>query len=212
VALEIRRARPEDAPFLAWATLAAGRSHLETSFWDLLIPASELERLAFLERLILAEPASWWHWGLFFVAERDAGPAAALSGFDPATLAPPNASVEAAVAASDWSAARARESFARATAFFTCVHEPEPGAWIVESVATRPEARRGGLARALLARVLDAGRRRGHRVAHLSCMIGNARAQRVYERVGFSVVEEKRHADFEKAVGCPGIARMRAAL
>ena len=210
----LRPARREDAPFLAWIALASARSHLERGFWDLLIPESEAERLAFLERMALADPPSWWHWSLFLVAERDGRPVAALSGFDPADarFAKPDAAVMSTLAASSWSASRTRAGLERAEPFFRCVHQPEPGAWMVESVATRPEARGLCLAHALVERVLEEGRRRRHRTAQLSLLIGNAPAQRVYERSGFAIAAEKRDPAFEAALGCAGIARMMCAL
>lgn len=210
----LRAARREDAAFLAWIALASARSHLERGFWDLLIPESEAERLAFLERLALAEPPSWWHWSLFRIAERDGRPVSALSGFDPADpgFAKPDDAVVATLAASGWSRARTQAGLARGEPFFRCVHQPERGAWMVESVATRPEARGCGLAHALMVRVLEDGSRRGHRAAQLSLLIGNAPAQRVYERLGFAIAAEKRDPAFEAALGCPGIARMMCAL
>ena len=55
---------------------------------------------------------------------------------------------------------------------------------------------------------LDIGRSRGYRVGQISVMIGNTPAQRAYEKGGFKVADEKRHADFEKVVGEPGMRRM----
>jgi ribosomal protein S18 acetylase RimI-like enzyme len=214
VAPAIRPARPEDARFLAWVALASARSHLERGFWDLLIPQSESDRLDYLEQLFVAEPPSWWHWSIFLVVERDGRPQAALSGFDPADarFARPDEAVVAALAARGWSDARTQAGLARASPFFRCVHQPEPGSWMVESVATRPEARGSGLAQALIERVLEAGRAGGHRAAQLNLLIGNTPAQRLYERFGFRVVAERRHPEFEAALGCPGIARMTCAL
>jgi GNAT superfamily N-acetyltransferase len=210
----IRRARPEDARFLAWVALASARSQLERGFWDLLIPESEAARVAYLEALFCSEPPSWWHWSLFLIAEREGVPLAALSGFDPANprFAKPDEAVLSALSASGWDAARTQQALARAAPFLRCVHDPEPGAWMVESVATRPEARGGGLAHRLLERILDEGRRGGFRRAQLSMLIGNEPAQRVYERFGFAIAAEKRHEEFEAALGCPGIARMMCPL
>lgn len=209
-----RPARPEDADFLAWVVLASSRSHLPRGFWDLLIPDDEGLRMEFARQLLLAGRPSWWHWSGFRIAELDGRPAAALSGFDAEDprFVSPNDAVMAAVAASDWNANRVRTAFARGAPFFTCLHEPVPGAWIVESVATRPEARGRGLAHALLCEVLEAGRRAGHPVAQLSLLIGNAPAQRAYERVGFTISAEKRDPVFEATLGCPGIARMTVRL
>jgi GNAT superfamily N-acetyltransferase len=55
------------------------------------------------------------------------------------------------------------EAIARATPFFGCMHETPPGAWLVESVATRPEARGQGLDAALDAAIGCPG------VAQMSC-------------------------------------------
>jgi translation initiation factor 4G len=210
--IAIRRARPEDAPFLAWAVLASARSHLPRGFWDLLIPESEQERLDFASALLLSEEPSWWHWSLFWIAERDGQPGAALSGFDPARVIAADEAVVLAAAACGFGRARLAAAFARCQPMFACLHEPEPGAWVVESVATRPEARGVGLASALVGRVLAEGRAGGHALAQLSLLIGNTPAQRVYERAGFRVTAEKRSAAFEGALGCPGIAVMSCRL
>ena len=45
----------------------------------------------------------------------------------------------------------------------------------------------------------------GHPV---SVLIGNVSAERAYEAVGFRMVDEKRHPEFEREFGCPGIRRM----
>jgi ribosomal protein S18 acetylase RimI-like enzyme len=71
-----------------------------------------------------------------------------------------------------------------------------------------PEFRRRGHVDALMAEILEEGRRRGSRVAQLTVLIGNLPAQRAYEKVGFRVHDEKRHPDFEKALGAPGFMRM----
>ena len=209
--LEIRAARPEDVRFLAWAVVESARSHLPRGFWDLWIPSDDAKRLAFVEKLLVAERASIWHWTIFQVAEWD-GRAATLSGCDPSQLVSPDAAVGEEMAASGWSDAEGAAAVARATPVFGCTHETSPGAWLVESVATRPEARGLGLAAALVEHTLEEGRSRGHRQAQLSLMIGNTAAQRVYERAGFAITAEKRDSSFEAALGCPGLAKMSCAL
>jgi len=56
--------------------------------------------------------------------------------------------------------------------------------------------------------MLDRGRCKGYARAQIAVLIGNTPAQRAYESVGFKVVDEKRHPDFQTALGCPGIARL----
>ncbi len=209
--LVIRPARKDDAAFLAWAVIEAARSHRPRGFWDLWIPDATA-RLAFVEQLLVAERASIWHWTIFHIAEWRGQPAATLSGCDPSKFAAPDAAVGEVMAALAWSEADGAAAIARATPFFGCMHETPPGAWLVESVATRPEARGHGLAAALVEHVLADGRKRGHGEAKLSLMIGNTAAQRLYERAGFSITAEKRDAALDAAIGCPGVAQMSCPL
>jgi ribosomal protein S18 acetylase RimI-like enzyme len=210
--LVIRRATPADAPFLAWISLAAARSHLPRGFWDLFAGDDTDRRRALLEQLLLADEPSWWHWSGFWIAEHEGRPGAALSGFDPARLAAPDLAVHAAARAAGFDRAALGEAFARCTPMFSCMHEPSRGAWIVESDATRPEARGAGLGAALVEHVVAEGRGHGHAQAELSLMIGNEPAQRLYERHGFAISAEKRSEGFEAALGCPGIAKMTRRL
>jgi len=89
-----------------------------------------------------------------------------------------------------------------------CVTEEEEGAWVIENVATLPEFRKRGLINALLEKILEMGKQRGFRLAQTAFFIGNIPVKRAYEKVGFKVVDEKRHPDFEAALRCPGIARL----
>lgn len=93
----LRRATPDDAEFLARATLGASRSHLPTGYFDLFFPVGEARLLALLARVQLAtvqlEPTQlatvqldleapelsgsaggrgWGHWTDYQVLERPA--------------------------------------------------------------------------------------------------------------------------------------------
>lgn len=207
----VRAARPEDAPFLAWAALAASRSHVERGAFDLAVEGpGDGERLAFLERLLTTERAHWCHHAGFLVAEVGGEPAAALSGYgaEDGSLLDPGEAIVACARASGWPAERLAEAFRRLSVFTACLPEDEPGAWVVEWVATRPERRRRGLVQVLLDAILERGRERGHTVSQIMILSGNVPAQRAYERAGFRYVDERRSAAFEAATGSPGLLRM----
>ena len=207
----IRAARPEDVPFLAWVVLAASRSHVERGAWDLTVEGrDDDERLAFLERMLTAERPHWCHRDGFLIAEVDGEPAAALSGYgvDDAALLDPGEAIALCSRASGWSEERLAAAFRRLSAFMGCLPEDEPGAWIVEWVATRPEHRRRGLVQALLGEILERGRQRGHATSQIMILSGNVSAQRAYERAGFRYVDERRSAVFQAATGSPGLLRM----
>lgn len=62
--------------------------------------------------------------------------------------------------------------------------------WLVRDLFVEPDARRAGLARALLAHVADAARAEGAHRLSLQTEADNVRALRLYETVGFQPVTE----------------------
>ncbi|HZC44953.1 MAG TPA: hypothetical protein VE243_00675, partial [Candidatus Acidoferrum sp.] len=55
---------------------------------------------------------------------------------------------------------------------------------------------------------LEIDRRKGRKVGQISVLIGNDPAQKAYEKAGFKVADEKRHPEFQRAVGEPGMRRL----
>lgn len=208
--IRIRQARPEDAKLLAWCMLMAGRSHMKIGIWDLVIAQPEDKCLAFLELLALQGPRHMCYYPEFLVAEVDGRPVAALEGFDPVangeeTVTEPMAAVIQQMGLTPEDMAPGQDSL---TAFYTCHSDFLEGAWVVEQVATLPEYRRMGVISSLLGAILDKGRQQGFRQAQVSFYIGNAPAERAYQKAGFRYLDEKRHPDFETAIGCPGMIRL----
>jgi GNAT superfamily N-acetyltransferase len=210
VNIKIRRARPEDAKLLAWCMLMAGRSHMKIGIWDLVISQPEDRCLSFLEMLALQGPCHMCYYTQFLVAEVDGRPVAALEGFDPVTngeetVTEPMAAVIQQMGLTAEDMTLGQDSLA---AFFTCHSDFLEGAWVIEQVATRPEYRRMGVISGLLEAILDEGRRQGFRQAQVSYYIGNTPAERSYQKAGFRYLDEKRHPDFERVIGCPGMVRL----
>ena len=204
-------AREEHVPFIAWVELAAARSHLERGTWDYYVAAPEAACLRYLETLATTEARHFAHYTNFIVAEVDGRPAAALSGYFEA-----EAGMGALAAGMDEANGRLGRSaeehtagWQRAGSIALCTPAHLDGVWIIEWVATAPEFRRRGLVDALLAEIVERGRRRGASIADVGVLIGNDGAQRAYEKAGFAVVEEKRVAAFEAVYGCPGIRNLR---
>ena len=207
---KIRAAELGDVPFIAWAELQASRSHLPRGFWDIWLQRPERECLAFLEHLAQTRTRSWYHYSAFLVADIDGRAVAALCGYEgkESTGITTFTAVLEATRMSGWSPAEFHAIIERIAPISTCISDPVPKAWIIENVATLPEFRRRGLADRLLTETLEVGRNKGHRIGQISVLIGNAAAQRAYEKAGFKVVDEKRHPDFEKLVGEPGMKRL----
>jgi ribosomal protein S18 acetylase RimI-like enzyme len=205
----------EHIPFVAWVVMMANRSHLPKGMWDFNIGGSEDEVLRYLELLADTETMHWGHYSLFKVAEVDGVSAAGMCGFFENELSV--ASIIAAAAEVNQKIGRTAEEVAagweRAKAIMgitTLSHEP--GAWVVEHVATKAEFRRRGLVERLVHEMLERGRERGAKTADIGVLIGNDPAQRAYEKCGFKVVDEVRDAEFERVYGSPGARMLRRQL
>ncbi len=212
VDVEIRPADRGDTHFLAWVIQEAARSHLEKGVMDLALPDDE-KRLEFLDAVSHAEARSFFRYENFLVAEIDGRQVAALSGYEPAIAVPQfePAEVEAAQKLG-WSDEELRDMRDRLAIALTCFPDSPEDRWIVEWVATVPEFRGHGIVNQLLLAILDKGRERGYEKAQIGYLLGNTRAQRSYERVGFKTVYDRRDPDFEAALSCSGIACMHLDL
>jgi ribosomal protein S18 acetylase RimI-like enzyme len=212
--LRIVEANQEHIPFVAWVVMAANRSHLPKGMWDLNIGGSAEEVLRYLEVMADTEQVHWAHYSLFKVAEVDGVPAAGMCGFFENELGP--VSMMAGAAQVNQKIGRTQEEIAagweRSKAIMGIIMEHEPGAWVVEHVATKPEFRRRGIVERLVHETLEEGRERGAKTADIGVLIGNEPAQRAYEKCGFRVVIEKRDAEFERVYGSPGARMLRRAL
>jgi translation initiation factor 4G len=214
MATSIVEARPDHARFIAWTVLTAFRSHLRRGLWDFYVGDDESQCLRYLETLATTATPHWAHYSSFLVAEVDGTPAAALCGyFDEERGIPAlQAGSGEADARLGRTAEETRASMQRIAPILFVMPEHSPGVWIVENVATWPDFRRRGLIDALMSAILECGRQRGATHADIGVMIGNDPAQRAYEKAGFQVTGEKRHPDFERVWGAPGIRALTRQL
>jgi translation initiation factor 4G len=213
-AISVVEATPAHAPFIAWVTLTAFRSHLERGFWDFMLDGDEAYKLRYLEALATTEQLHWVHYSTFIVAEVDGRPASALCGYIGEELGGPTLRM-AGIEANEKTGRTEEEaaaSFERASSIMNVLPEHPPGAWIMENVATLPEFRRRGLVDRLAQEFLKRGRARGAAVADVSVFIGNDAAQRAYEKCGFAAVAEKRDPEFESVYRTPGTRTLRRSL
>ncbi len=213
--VRIVQATPEHAPFIAWVTLTAFRSHLAKGLWDFMLEdEDEAAKLHYLELLATTEQLHWAHYMLFIVAQVNGTPAAALCGYFEEELAAAGfrtAQMEVN-ARTGRSEELASAGFERAMSVMNVIPEHVAGAWIVENVATLPEFRRRGLVDRLVREILERGRARGASTADISVFIGNDPAQRAYEKCGFEAIAEKHDGEFESVYKTPGTRTLRRAI
>jgi ribosomal protein S18 acetylase RimI-like enzyme len=207
--LRIRKARPEDAEFLAWLMLTAGRAHVKRGIWEVILNLPEDECLGFLKLLAVADTPHLFHYSCYLIAETEGKAVAGLGGYDPNTLGYP--ALQQALPEIFRKVGNSPPEdmkSGRVPKITACIPPALEGAWIIDSVATHTDFCRRGIASRLLDSALVIGRSRGFRFAQISIYIGNNPAQRVYEKQGFRLLDEWRDPYFEKEIGSPGMARL----
>jgi ribosomal protein S18 acetylase RimI-like enzyme len=208
--IDIRSAKPEDAPFLAWVMLAASRSHLKYGVWEHYVGGTEQDCLSFLNLIANTQKPHLFHSSTFIVAEMNGQKVGALSGYDPEVLGMKAfvQSLPEVFQKLEWNVDRQKAAGERYRPWMTCIPDDTEGAWIVESVAALPEYRRQGVLSRLLDEVLKRGRWGGYKRAQISVLINNTPARLAYEKSGFKFDSEKRNPGFEATFGTPGISKL----
>ena len=203
-----RPATPHDARFLGWVMFMAARGHLPRGWFDIVLRRPIEFGVAFCARLANAQARSWWHHSLFTIAEVDGQPVAAACAFPDS--APYRVSAEAMAEASDRmgiSEAEQAELWPRGS-FIMSATSGEDDCWTIENVATWPDFRGRGVARALIDHMLDDMGESGPQRVQISFLMGNTPAEHCYRACGFAFAEDKTANDFAAAMGVPGIRRL----
>jgi translation initiation factor 4G len=204
--ISIRSAKSEDASFLAQIILMAGRAHVKQGIWEVILGGTEEECLAFLQLIAVTKIPHLFHYSCYLVAEVGGAAAGGLGGYDPRYLGYQR--LRKAILEVVQKSGQSRidpEAEKRSARISGCISDAMEGAWVIDSVATFPQFRRQGIASMLLEKILEKGRKLGFHRAQINMYIGNTPAQRVYEKLGFRVVEEKRDPNFEAWIGSPGM-------
>ena len=208
MASRIRQARIDDARFIARTIFAAQRGHVPRGWFDIALDWPEPRCLAFVERIATAETESWFHVSQFILAEVEGEPAAALCAMPAAGTVSAGRSAIAEVAEHiGLNASETAAIFRRGAYAAGCWIQGGEADWLIEHVATLPKYRGRGLVQGLIDHALLAGRSAGFQRASISFLIGNEAAQQCYAKAGFTLIEEKRDADFEAITNASGFRR-----
>lgn len=207
--VEIRSARADDAAFLAWLILTAGRAHVKRGIWEVILNEPEDKCLAFLKLLSVTRTPHLFHHSCYLVAEVEEGPVSGLGGYDPDTQGYPRLLEALPEVYGKLGKLPSKEIASGEPPRITASIPPSvPSAWVIDSIATIPAFRRRGIIDRLLDNILDIGRRKGYGQAQISIYIGNTPAQRAYEKHGFRLLDEWPDSYFQKEIGSPGMARL----
>jgi ribosomal protein S18 acetylase RimI-like enzyme len=207
-AIKIRQAQKEDAAFLAWLILTAGRAHVKRGIWEVILGSTEKDCLAFLEMVAVTQTPHLFQYTCYLVAELDGDLVAGLGGYDPTKLGYPALQKALAEVFTQIGLDPDEMNRNQSPRILDCIPEAVKGAWVIDSVATLPEHRRKGIVDSLLETIIEKGRQQGFLRTQINIYIGNVAAQRAYEKHGFKIIDEKHDPYFEEQIGSPGIARL----
>jgi ribosomal protein S18 acetylase RimI-like enzyme len=210
----IRRAAPQDASFIAWTVLTAARSHCPRAIWDVILGDDENFEMEYLTALASTSAIHNVRTDCFCIAEIDGFCAAALGGYDPREFGSQSLIKGVEEIKVRLGLQRPSDDHRKAVSdeIRSCVPEDYKQAWRIEYAATRPEYRGRGLMTDLVQRQMDEGRLKKLPYAQINIFIGNEPAQRIYEKLGFRIIDQKLNETFQKEIGSPGIARMLCTL
>ena len=208
MAFTIRRARIDDAKFIARVILSAQRGHVSRGWFDIALDWPEPRCLAFLERIATAQAQSWWHVSQFILAEVEGELAAGLCAMPAAgTVSAGRSAIMEVAEHSGLNASETAAIFRRGAYAANCWIQGGEADWLIEHVASLPMYRGHGLVQALIDHALLTGKSAGFERASISFLIGNEAAQQCYAKAGFTYAEEKRDVDFEAITNASGFRR-----
>ena len=207
--IKIRAARADDADFLSWLILTAGRAHVKKGIWEVILGMPEEQCLYFLKLLSVTKIPHFFHHSCYLLADVEGSPVAGLGGYDPAISG--NSALWKALPEVFQEVRRSSpDAYMNGSPprILNCIPDSVKGVWVIDSVAAVHEFRRKGIVSKLLKEILLKGRQQGFKSAQINIYIGNVAAQRLYEKHGFKILDEIRDPYFETQIGSPGMARM----
>ena len=143
--LKLRNAGVNDAAFLAWLILTAGRAHVKRGIWEVILNQPEDDCLRFLELLAITRTPHLFHHSCYLIAETEAGPVSGLGGYDPDTLGYPSLLESLPEVFTKLGKLPPREMAAGEPPRITkCIPPSVKGAWVIDSVATLPAVSQKG--------------------------------------------------------------------
>jgi ribosomal protein S18 acetylase RimI-like enzyme len=206
--IHIRNAHQEDASFLARSILIAGRAHVKKGIWEVILGLPEEQCLNFLQNIAVTGPPHLFHYSCYFIAETSMKDiTGSLGGYSPEMKGYQalQQAIPAVYKKLQLPEKISRDANERAAKIMACLPKEIDNAWVVDSVATMTEYRGNGIAESLLRKVLDEGKKQGHKLSQVNMYIGNEPALHLYQKIGFEIIEEKRDRYFEEKIGSPGM-------
>eukprot|EP01039_Chlorochromonas_danica_P002600 gene2600-2843_t len=207
-----------DSIFLATAVRDAERAHTGVGLWDVLGDAgsgsgsgSTVDMSLVLEHVCVNDEASHFHFSRFHVVRcalsNDIAAVACGYVYPICSMSNSKPGINLALKSIyNWSEEEVSQAWHRLQFLDDCFPDFDyDDSWMLEAVYTAPSHRGKGFAAEVLRSLLAEGKASsGCKKALITCAIGNDRAKRLYERVGFTVVGQGSSEIAMEKLGSPG--------
>jgi len=200
MSITIRQAKVEDAPFLAQMMLLSSRAGKKVGFFDLLFETeNDEELLEKLQKLAQTEAKSHCHYKNFFIAEMDNQKVGTLCSYEPR-----KATNEVFIKALE--EVGCKDDVTDTLAIVNnCKLDVSRTALMFDFMEELEGFIDVGVLKALMQKSLLTARLRGYSIAQTIIEIGSLEAELLYEKLGFSVVDEKECEVYKETFGRNGL-------
>lgn len=203
----VRQATEQDIARVADAILTSSRAGRSRGIFDVIFEESDdgalHDRVA---ALCLSETRSYCHYTNFLIAERSGTTVGTLCGYEPrrATLEQFSKALSEVGIDEDYKE--------RIAAYLLVAPAIDRQTWVLDFMTVDKGVDPLPVFEILLKKSLLTARLKGYRKAQTMVEIGSFDAQKLYEKLGFSVIDEKRSDLFEELFHRPGIKRLQMTL
>lgn len=205
--IKIRKATEADSEFLAWAMMESSRAGKQIGLFDLIFqPNDDLHLLERLTLLSKTQTKSYCHFSNFIIAEVDGETAGVLCGYEPRIATHEIFSK----ALYELGCSEGYEE--RIDAYLLCKPEIDKKTWVLDFMEEKPEFVSLEILKEMVQKSLLSARLKGYRQVQTMVEIGSVETQMVYEKLGFSVEDEKRADYYREVFGRAGIVRLQMHL
>lgn len=199
MAITIKQATLEDAPFLAKMMLQASRAGKKHGLFDLLFGTNDKQEvLAALEKLVQTDARSHCHYRNFLIASVDGNPVGTLCSYEP-RIATREAFVSALSEIGYEDIGEGLEILE------DCDFEPNKRTLMFDFMEELEGFIDVGVLKALMQKSLLSARLKGYTIAQTIIEIGSLENELFYKKLGFKVVAQKECDLYKEKFGRSGL-------
>ena len=205
--ISIKKARESDSDFLAMMMLDFSRRGKKVGIFDLIFETNDNERVAQrIKELLLSEIKSEYHYSNFLIAVEDDADVGILCGYE-ARIATTESLTEALA-----SIGVDAGYLERISSYLLCLPNFDKQTWVLDMMRVTDQAHEYTILKELIQKSLLTARLKGYHKAQTIVDVGDGETKLVYEKLGFSYIDEKLSDEYLIDFGPSGIMRLGITL